>query len=58
MAFPKLTKQEALRLECVRVSRDEIMARVLYDFIVEKPEPKKTIKKPTGKKCIKLISQI
>lgn len=37
MAFPKLTKQEALRLECVRVSHDADNARALYEFIVEKP---------------------
>ena len=49
MAFPKLTKQEALRLECVRVAHDAINARALYEFIIEKPvvakKPVRKIKK-------------
>ncbi len=49
MAFPKLTKQEALRLECVRVAPSETAARQLYNFIVEAPEPKKRAKKPKRK---------
>lgn len=49
MPFPKLTKQEALRLECVRVAGSESIARSLYDFIVEAPAPKKRAKKPKRK---------
>lgn len=49
MNFPKLTKQEALRLECVRVAGSEAIARSLYDFITEDSKAKKTTKKPTRK---------
>lgn len=50
MAFPKLTKSEALRLECVRVAPSSITARALYEFIIEAPKPKKIVKKPANKK--------
>jgi hypothetical protein len=53
MAFPKLTKQEALRLECVRVApHDVYKARALYEFIVEPAAKKKPVKKLTRKKRV------
>ncbi len=45
MSFPKLTKEETLKLECARISHDADNARRLYDFIATKDKPVKPNKK-------------
>ncbi len=45
-----LTKDQHLRLACCEFGRNETLARQLYAFITEKPQPiKKTAKKPRAK---------
>lgn len=46
MKLPPLSKTEAIRLECARITGDEARARLIYDFITEKP---KAVKKPKKK---------
>lgn len=40
MAFPKLTKEEALKLECARIGCNAVSAQQLYDFISANPAKK------------------